>query len=166
MIELRLAQKEEIDKAMQFIEQAKQHLKSQSINQWQSGYPDLKCIQDDIEKQNGYFLLEQDDSIGYLCIDFKGEPAYKNLKGNWKSEGSYAVVHRLAINNKNRGKGIAGICFKSVEKLCRQKSVHSIRVDTDADNQKMQHILYKSGFEYCGTIWFDNSEKIAYEKVF
>jgi len=29
----------------------------------------------------------------------------------------------------------------------------------------MQHILAKQGFQYRGTIRFDNSEKIAYEKL-
>lgn len=42
--------------------------------------------------------------------------------------------------------------------------VREFRVDTDAGNHKMQHILAKQGFQYRGTIRFDNSEKIAYEK--
>lgn len=35
----------------------------------------------------------------------------------------------------------------------------------DRDNRVMRHLLEKNGFTYCGTIRFDNSEKIAFEKV-
>lgn len=29
----------------------------------------------------------------------------------------------------------------------------------------MQRVLEKQGFTYCGTVCFDNSEKIAFEKL-
>lgn len=38
-------------------------------------------------------------------------------------------------------------------------------MDTDNDNQIMKHLLEKNGFQFCGTICFDNSEKIAFEKL-
>lgn len=47
----------------------------------------------------------------------------------------------------------------------KAKGISNFRVDTDADNQIMQHVLKKNGFVYCGVIWFDNSEKIAFEKL-
>lgn len=40
-----------------------------------------------------------------------------------------------------------------------------MKVDTDADNKMMQQALKKFGFTYCGTVCFDNSEKIAFEKL-
>lgn len=166
MMKLRITKKEELDVAVQIICEAKEHLRSQGINQWQSGYPDRKCICDDIEKQRGYFCMSGKDILGYLCIDFEGEPAYETLDGNWKCDDEYAVVHRLAIRSQQRGKGIASLAFSFVQELCMEKGIHSIRVDTDEDNKKMQHILYKSGFEYCGTVWFAQSTKMAFEKIF
>ncbi len=35
-----------------------------------------------------------------MCVDFEGEPAYKNIKGAWKSNKIYAVIHRLASSKK------------------------------------------------------------------
>ena len=55
--------------------------------------------------------------------------------------------------------------FELVGQMSLEKGVHSFRVDTDADNQKMRHVLQKNGFTYRGTIWFDNSEKIAFDKT-
>ena len=48
--------------------------------------------------------------------------------------------------------------------MSRERGVYSFRVDTDADNRKMRHILEKNGFTFRGTICFDNSEKLAYDK--
>lgn len=50
--------------------------------------------------------------------------------------------------------------------MSRRRGVHACRVDTDADNGKILNILKKNGFAHCGTIWFDNSEKVAFDKVF
>ncbi len=75
------------------------------------------------------------------------------------------MVHRLALSDAARGRGAAGTAFQLVEDLCRDRGVREFRVDTDAGNHKMQHILAKQGFQYRGSIRFDNSEKIAYEKL-
>ena len=165
MIILRKANENETDNAVRLINEAKKFLKQQGIDQWQKGYPDIECIKNDIKNKKGYFL-EEDILIGYLCIDFDGEPAYDTLNGEWKGNDKYAVVHRMAIDDAYRGKGAASTAFDLVQSLCRENGVHSIRVDTDEDNKIMQHIIHKNGFEFCGSICFDNSKKIDFEKLF
>lgn len=181
MIRLRKAEKHETDIVMNIINQAKSHLKDQGIDQWQSGYPDRTCIERDIQAGKGYFLVENvieystahitehiaehEKILGYLCIDFDGEPAYDELKGTWLTDEKYVVVHRLAFADQARGKGISFETFRLVEEMCRENGVNDFRVDTDEGNLKMQHILKKTGFEYRGTIEFDGSEKIAFEKI-
>ena len=130
------------------------------------GYDDTgrDCLERDVRTGKGYFLEEDGIPLGYLCVDFDGEPAYDHLNGTWAREEPYVVVHRLALSDAARGRGAAGTAFQLVEDLCRARGVREFRVDTDAGNHKMQHILAKQGFQYRGTIRFDNSEKIAYEK--
>lgn len=157
--------RQEADKAMEIIDEAKKHLKQQGINQWQAGYPDYDCILRDIEDEKGFFIADEEKILGYLCIDYEGEPAYSLLNGEWQTDERYVVVHRMAFTESARGKKISDTVLCLVEEMSRQKGVHSFRVDTDADNQKMQHILKKNGFTYRGTIWFDNSVKIAFDKT-
>lgn len=102
--------------------------------------------------------------LGYLCIDFEGEPAYEALQGTWGTEKPYAVVHRLAFSDKARGKGLAEKVFRLVEALALSRGVIAFRVDTDEGNLKMRHILEKCGFAYRGIIHFDNSLKLAFDK--
>lgn len=164
-MKLRLVALHEIHTAMEIIDAAKRHLKQQGINQWQTGYPDSNCIRQDIETGKGFFVADEAGILGYLCIDYDGEPSYDRLNGEWRTEGKYVVVHRMAFAEHARGKGMSDTVFRLVEEMSRQKGIHSFRIDTDADNQKMRHILQKNGFAYRGTIWFENSEKLAFDKA-
>ncbi len=154
----------QIEVAMEIIDGAKAHLKEQGIDQWQNGYPDYNCILEDAKKGRGYFIMDNDDILGYICIDFEGEPAYDTLRGEWLSDEKYMVGHRLAMSEKARGKSLTGEIFRLMEELAKSKGIYYFKVDTDADNTKMQHVFKKVGFTYRGTIWFDNSEKIAFDK--
>lgn len=75
------------------------------------------------------------------------------------------AVHRLALDASVRGRGLASQVFEETERLARSREIHSFKVDTNNDNQIMKHLLEKNGFQFCGTICFDNSEKIAFEKL-
>ena len=164
-MELRTAAPEDLGKIMELIDQAKAFLKRNGVDQWQNGYPDQTCIEEDIRKGRGYLCIQDQDVVGYVCIDFEGEPAYDTLDGKWLSIQPYVVVHRLALDASVRGRGLASQVFEAAECLARLRGVHSFKVDTDNDNQIMKHLLEKNGFQFCGTICFDNSEKIAFEKL-
>lgn len=154
----------ELSDAMYMIDSAKKLLHDEGVDQWQNGYPDEACIQQDLENGKGYFAVASGEKLGYLCIDFDGEPAYENLQGEWGSDEPYVVVHRMAFSPEARGKGLAEETILRVGEFALERGVRSFRMDTDEDNARMKHILAKLGFTYRGTIWFDNSIKIAYDK--
>jgi GNAT superfamily N-acetyltransferase len=154
----------DIAEAMEIIDSAKELLHDEGVDQWQNGYPDEACIRQDILDGKGYFVESAGKRLGYLCIDFDGEPAYEHLQGEWGSEEPYVVVHRMALSADARGRGLSEAVLSRVCELARERGVHSFRVDTDEDNARMKHILGKLGFTYRGTIWFDDSVKIAFDK--
>ncbi len=156
---------EDVDKAMEIIEAARLHLKSQGIDQWQKGYPDYERIKEDSLIGKGYFVREEDTELAYLFIDFDGEPAYKDIEGNWAKEEDFVVIHRWAMSDAARGKGLTSKIIKLVEELALSKGVKYFRIDTDEDNKKMQHVLVKNGFIRRGIINFDNSLKVAFDKT-
>lgn len=150
--------------AMRMIDSAKKLLHDEGVDQWQNGYPDDACIRRDLQDGKGYFAESAGKKIGYLCIDFDGEPAYRHLQGKWGTPEPYVVVHRMAFSADARGKGLSEAVLSLAGDLARKKGVGSFRVDTDEDNARMKHILAKLGFTYRGTIWFDNSTKIAFDR--
>jgi RimJ/RimL family protein N-acetyltransferase len=164
-MELVKAEKQDANKIMEIINQAKAFLKGQGVDQWQTGYPALSDIEKDLADHIGYVLKEKGEIIGYAGIDARGEEAYDTLKGHWLNNEPYIVIHRMAVDNSVRGKGLAQKMFEACEKFALSQDIHNIRVDTDEDNHIMRHIIEKMGYTYTGTIWFDNSTKIAFQKV-
>ena len=164
-MELTAARQQDLPRIMELIAQAKAFLKENGVDQRQDGYPEQSHIENDILTGAGYLCVDQGQMVGYLCVDYNGEPAYESLNGAWLSIQPYVVVHRLALDNRVKGRGLASEAFRLVEEMSRERGIHSFKIDTDEGNQIMKHLLVKNGFQYCGTIRFANSEKIAYEKL-
>lgn len=165
MVNLRPAKKADFKQIMDLICQARVHLKKLGVEQWQGEYPDRACIEEDILLARGYMLEVDQTAAGYLVIDFDGEPSYESLKGQWKSQKPYGVIHRLTVADAYKGRGLSAEAFRLTEELCSARGIQSIKVDTDENNEAMKHVLDRCGYSYCGTICFDKSEKIAYEKL-
>lgn len=147
------------------IEEGRKFQNEQGFVQWTETYPNQDTILDDIQNRKGYVIRSDGDIAGYMCIDFSGEPAYADIKGKWRSDAPYAVVHRMAFDKKYRGIGLTGTAFKLIEELCIKSGVKYIRIDTDFPNTRMQHILKKNGFINCGVIVFQGGEKLAFDKL-
>lgn len=147
------------------IDEGRKFQKEQGFVQWTDDYPNMDTIRDDIQDQKGFVIKDNGVIAGYMCIDLDGEPAYEGLHGKWGADGPYAVVNRLAFSSSFRGKGNTGSLFGLIEKLCAEKGVFNIRLNTYAENEKMRHIIEKNGFTRRGTVDFRGGEKIAYDKT-
>ena len=150
MRRLRAAALSEVELAMDIINQAKAHLRAQGIDQWQTGYPDRDCLERDVRTGKGYFLEEDGIPLGYLCVDFDGEPAYDHLNGTWAREEPYVVVHRLALSDAARGRGAAGTAFQLVEDLWREGLLDYVAVDVKALPEDYPAVCGREGFAAAG----------------
>lgn len=166
-MEFRKASYSDINSIMRIISEAQAYFKENGINQWQNNYPNVEVIRNDIDNKNSYVLLEDGKIAGTAAVSFAGEKSYEAIySGEWISDNEYAVIHRIAVDSGCKGKGLASVFIKYIEKMCLEREVHSIRVDTHRENLSMQKLLHKNGFRYCGIIYLaDNSERIAYEKL-
>lgn len=166
-MEFRKAVESDMDGIMNIFRQAQAFLRENGVNQWQNGYPNPDTIRDDLENHYGYVLAEEDKVLGTAAVSFDGEKTYQCIhQGQWISRHDYAVIHRMAVDNQCRGKGLSSIMIKNIEEICLKKGVHSIRVDTHRGNLPMQKVMKKNGFAYCGLIYLeDNSERMAFEKI-
>ena len=162
---LRKAVYSESPKIWEILQQAIEQRKNDGSDQWQNGYPNEQTVHDDISKEYGFVLLDNNEIIAYAAIIFGEEPAYANIQGQWLSNDDCVVVHRVAVSNAVKGKGIATQLFKEIENLCLEKKVYSIKVDTNFDNLPMLKILDKLNYTYCGEIFFIGAPRMAYEKL-
>ena len=167
-MEFRKTKTEDIPGIMRIIRQAQEYMKNQGIDQWQNGYPNETAFQEDIEKGYSFVVEDEGKIIGTIAVIFDGEPTYDKIyEGAWKTTAEpYAAIHRVAVDAELKGRGIAGMMIKEVEKMCYERKVYSIKNDTHRDNLSMQKMQKKNGFEYCGIIYLkDGAERIACEKV-
>ncbi|MDR0348922.1 MAG: GNAT family N-acetyltransferase [Tannerella sp.] len=152
---------------MDIVRQAQEALKQSGVNQWQNGYPAPDMIRRDIENKHAYVLIEDDRIVAMESIIFNYEPAYDRIyDGEWLSKGTFAVVHRMAVDNRMKKRGIASFLLKKAEEMAVEKGIISVKVDTHESNVPMRRTLEKNGFTCCGRIFLaDGNPRVAYEKL-
>ena len=162
---IRKAVTEDLESILEIVGDAKQSLKSRSIDQWQNGYPNRESILSDIAKDIGFVALRNDEIAAYAAIIINGEPEYQHLEGNWLSEKDYVVIHRICVRKSCIRQGFASHLMKKAEETALQHNVHSFKIDTHKDNHFMIQLLDKEGFTYCGEINYTHGDRIAFEKL-
>ena len=162
--ELVLAQPEDFRRCMDILNAGREFQREQGFIQWPDGYPDEESVRFDLRDGLGYVLKVDGVIAAYIYIGFDGDPSYPAIKGAWKHDGPYAVVHRIAIAPEFRGQGLGSVTFRLVEAFCKSKGFYLLRIDTDGANKRMQHVLEKNGFYYCGTVIQGGGDRFAYEK--
>lgn len=148
------------------LQDAIEQRKKEGSRQWQDGYPNEFSVSDDMEKGYAYVLTENEIVLAYVAVIFDKEPAYEVIEGKWLSDDDYLVLHRVAVSESAKGKGIATKLFGLLEDLCIQRKVYSIKVDTNFDNIPMLKIMNKLGYTYCGEVYLKGGVRKAFEKVF
>ena len=102
--------------------------------------------------------------IAYGAVVFDGEPAYEALEGKWLTDGPYVLVHRIAVADGERGKGVAAEFLRHVEEMARERGIGAFRIDTNHDNHPMLRLLERTGFTPCGKVVYRSGERLAFEK--
>ena len=161
---LEKAREGELSLYMEILEGARAFQREQGFVQWPDNYPDAEDVLEDIATQKGFALKQDDQVAGYLYIGFDGDPAYPEIKGAWRYNEPYVVVHRIAIGAAFRGQNLADQAFRLVEDYCKAHGVYNLRIDTDKQNKRMRHILEKNGFVCCGTVVQGNGDRLAFDK--
>ncbi|WP_221372734.1 GNAT family N-acetyltransferase [Clostridium perfringens] len=167
-MEFRQAKISDLDQIVEIIELSKKYLKETKVDQWQDGYPAKEDLRRDIESGNSYVLTNKDEIVATTVISLDGESTYNSIfNGEWITNEDYIVMHRVAVHDKYKGKGIFKELIKEAEILALNKGISSIKIDTHRDNISMQRAVVKNDFQKCGIIYLeDGSERIAFEKVF
>ena len=140
----RIATTADIAPIMEIVADAQLLLRSLGIDQWQDGYPTQNIILSDISYNNNYIVELNGVMSATFVASFDGEPTYSEIKGRgWLNENIYAVIHRIAVADSCRRKGIAKEILHYTEELCVERGVKDIRIDTHCDNLAMRSLLKK-----------------------
>ena len=162
----RKATPEDLPVIMDIIRQAQRSLAELGVDQWQDGYPDEAAFLRDMEHGYCYVAVETEQILGVAAIIPDGEPDYDRIyEGSWLNEGAYMTVHRVAVDDRVKRKGVASFLLAEAAEMARGQGLCSLRLDTHPDNKRMQHVLEKNGFSYRGIVMLPVGLRWAYDKI-
>ena len=165
---LRKTKSTELDEIMLIIEDGREFLQQQGINQWQNGSPGKEIIEQDIKNQTSY-VYETDRNIVATAMITNYDRDYENYPTLWSKCDNYLVIHRIATIKNKRNQGIGRQFLSAIVKFAKKENIDYIRIDTHKNNKIMRKFLSNFGFVELGEIKLtmknnlDDKERIAYE---
>jgi ribosomal protein S18 acetylase RimI-like enzyme len=132
--------------------------------QWDTGYPQLALLIEDIKHSRLYFAYDEVDPLNIIGMAvFQKEKDSEYEKENfWKLDGDYICIHRLVSIKKGLGKFILSEGLKLAKKEGK-----FVRIDTHPKNIPMQSLIRSFGFTVCGSFYqaeyIDGVDAIAFE---
>ncbi|MBR6807775.1 MAG: N-acetyltransferase [Clostridia bacterium] len=161
-MEIRLAEKRELCEILSIYESARVFMReSGNPNQWAGKYPDEETVTRDIEQRKLRVCTENGEILAVFFYDEGEDPTYNIIyDGEWLNDRPCGVIHRIAVSDKARGRGVAQVCFDYAFTKCG-----NVKIDTHRDNIPMQKSLVKNGFVRCGIIYLANGdERVAFQR--
>lgn len=160
MLVIRTAKKEEAPAILSLLKDGIKRMQSDgNFAQWTQDTHSIDTVLADITQGISYLLLKNNTPIATFVLLPSPDPTYQTIDGAWLNDAPYFSIHRLASDVHHSG--TATQVFNWALEQGRD-----LRADTHADNLRMQHLLLKHGFQYCGIIHLnDGSPRLAYQKL-
>lgn len=165
---LRTTKKDELEVVMKIIEDGREFLKEQGVNQWQHGAPSRDTIINDINEEISYIYDKSGEIVATAMLTIF-DADYENFPTFWSENFSYLAIHRLATAKKSRHQGITREFMQAIYLFAKSQKIKFLRIDTHIDNKIMRKFLSRFGFEEKGIIKLtmknilDDKERVAYE---
>ena len=164
---IREATSNDLNRIVEITNACGKHMISQNIFQWNEEYPNLEVFKKDLENQSLYVIELESKIVGCVCISEKMDAVYKEVK--WLTPDSKNMyVHRLAIDPKFQGKGLAIKLMSYAEDLAKTKDFKSMRLDTFSKNPKNNKFYNLQGYKKLGKIFYRSQSDMpfhCYEKI-
>lgn len=123
-------------------------------------YPSPRRLMHSIENGTTHVVENADGQlIAVFAVSFSPDKNYARdeIKGAWLTDSNatpqqYAELHWVAVDYPARRRGVGMFILDRVDEIAREGGVRSVRADVYFENQPMQRLLDKHGYEYCGLV--------------
>ena len=152
-LEIRKCREEDIPEAGRFYDRVVKWL-DQHINypKWTyKVYPSEDSVRNQTRDGGQYLCLEDGKIVGAFVLNTDPEGSY--WKGRWEkelAEGSYLVVHALAVDPERQREGIASQVVWYCIGQAREGGYQAVRLDVVPGNDPAKALYEKHGFRYAG----------------
>ena len=150
---------------MTIVDETIENMKLYQNIQWCSKYPSLQTFENDILNENLYVFDNKGICIAFIVIDMNEPEPYNGLK--WHSNLPHLNIHRFAVSDSYKNKGIASQLLKYADTLAKNKQIKYIKIDTNSKNIPMINLLLKNKYIETDRVFFRNiiDEFICFDKI-
>lgn len=148
---------------MTMIRNAVMDMESKGIYQWDSIYPNEKVIYDDLVSGNLYVYQDYENIKGIVVLNEHQDREYEEIDWRYNS-GRPLIVHRLCIDPRCQGQGIARLLMNYAEEYASESGYESIRLDAFINNARACHLYQKLEYQKVGIVRFRKGEFYCFEK--
>lgn len=132
-LQYRKATLDDLEAIYALVSYAVDDLIRKEILQWDEIYPTKEDFRDDINRNQLYVGLTDNQIAVVYALNQESDKEYQN--GNWKyPDRPYYVVHRLCVHPNFQHKGIAKHTLLHIEAELLQNDIHAIRLDVFSNN--------------------------------
>lgn len=165
---IRLADIKEADRIVNICKRCGLFLRKNGIDQWDENYPRIEIIQEDIENQTLFVYTENEKILGLVVLNENQDEEYSEINWLTDSASRNIVVHRLAVDPEQQGKGIARKLMDFAELYAVEKEYNSIRLDTFSQNKRNQRFYSNREYTNLGPVFLKYKKEhpyFCYEKL-
>jgi ribosomal protein S18 acetylase RimI-like enzyme len=147
---VRKATKTDIPEIMSLIGDVVPAMNAAGNFQWDNSYPNTGVFEKDIELNQLWVAIVENEIAGIAAITTDQEPEYAEV--GWDISEPAVVTHRLAVSPKYRGKGIAAALLTEAESEAIRRDIKLLRIDTNIANEATKKLFPKLGYRFAGEI--------------
>ncbi|WP_353777206.1 GNAT family N-acetyltransferase [Winogradskyella sp. 3972H.M.0a.05] len=150
---IRKATTKDIDAITLITKACAKHMQDQGIFQWNEVYPNREAFETDVERDELYVILQNEQIAGCIVISTFMDEIYKPVQ--WLTDNENNIyIHRLAILPETQGKGYARQLMDFAEQYAIDNNYTSIRLDTFSQNPRNQKFYELRGYKRLEDIYF------------
>ena len=164
-LKYRKATQNDIEEICRIAHTAINVMEQNNIFQWDDLYPAKEDFQEDVDENQLYVGLVNDQIAVVYALNQKCDEEYENGKWKYKDEPFY-IVHRLCVNPAFQNKGIAKSTLLYIEKQLTEIDIHVIRLDVFSNNPFALRLYHSLGYSEVGYADWRKGRFFLMEKFF
>ena len=120
----------ELDTILELTRACGKHMRDNGIDQWDENYPDRDSLLNDLNTETLFAYRENSVILGIVVLNESQDEEYAEIKWSTSDADRNIVVHRLAVQPDQQGKGIARKIMDFAEVHAKDLGYDAIRLDT------------------------------------
>lgn len=149
---IRLADATDVGEVWDVIASCRIALRERGIMQWDTIYPSVDTVENDIANETLFVLSAEQTCVGIVTLDANADSAYASLQ--WKFEEPALIVHRLCIRPGLQGRGFGHQLMQFAEGRVSAGEHKSIRLDAYSENVSAVRFYQQRGYRQVGQLFF------------